>query len=246
MIDRSREIVELLAVHVADADLGRGTAMIDSDALTVVRTDAEDRPVRLSLAAIDAVAVHDDELALSLRDGSTIRLGMSGAGRFADHLVAHCCTLPELTRTLRAFGSRRGQRSSRLAAAAEQQRFFAPLVDARRQAVRAGSPFDAIELFDARAIESAVESTLTRFAAERYGENGPARRALEAELSDLVEPLHAALVVLGDASAGARQAAGDLRMWRAWCGALKATFEAADRVWLALDAALDSAMYGAP
>ena len=42
MIDRSREIVELLAVHLAEADLGRGTAMIDAEALTVVRSDAED------------------------------------------------------------------------------------------------------------------------------------------------------------------------------------------------------------
>ena len=40
MIDRSREIVDLLAVHLADIDLGRCTAMVDSDALTVVGTDA--------------------------------------------------------------------------------------------------------------------------------------------------------------------------------------------------------------
>lgn len=245
MIDRSREIVELLAVQMAGADLGRGTAMVDSDALTVVRTDAEDRPVRVPLATIDAVAVHADELALALHDGSTIRLGMASASRFADHLIAHCCTLPELTRTLRAFGSRRGQRSSRLAAAAEQQRFFAPLVDARRQAVRAGSPFDAIELFDARAIGAAIDTTLNHFAAERYGENGPARRALEAELTELAEPLHAALAGLGEAADDTRRAGDDLRVWRAWCASLKATFEAADRVWLALDAALESPMYGA-
>ena len=245
MIDRSREIVELVAVHLAGADLGRGTAMVDSDALTLVRRDAEDRPMRVALSTIDAVMVNDDELALALHDGSTVRLAMASANRFAERLLAHCCTLPELTRTLRAFGSRRGQRASRLAGAAEQQRFFAPLVDARRQAVRAGSPFDAIDLFDAAAIGSAINATLSRFAAERYGESGPARRALEAELTDVAEPLHAALVVLGDAAVSARNANGDLRVWRAWCSALKITFEAADRVWLALDAALDAAMYGA-
>ena len=220
--------------------------MVDSDALTVVGKDAEDRRLRLPLSTIDSVAVHDDELALGLHDGSTVRLAMASASRFADHLLAHCCTLPELTRTLRAFGSRRGQRTSRLAGAAEQQRFFAPLVDARRRAVRAGSPFDAIELFDAAAIASAIDTTLSRFASERHGENGPARRALEAELTDLAEPLRTALIALGDAATIARQANGNLRVWRAWCGALKTTFEAADRVWLALDSALDSAMYGAP
>lgn len=245
MIDRSREIVELLAVHVAGADLGRGTAMVDTEALTVVRTDAEDRPVRVPLTAIEAVAVQNGELALALHDGSALRLVMASANRFADHLVALCCTLPELTRTLRAFGSRRGQRSSRIAAAAEQQRFFAPLVDARRQAVRAGSPFDAIDLFDARAIGAAISATLSRFATERYGENGPARRALEAELTDLAEPLHDALIALGEAALAARNAGGDLRVWRTWCASLRTTFEAADRVWLSLDAALDSTMYGA-
>lgn len=246
MIDRSREIVELLAVHLADADLGRGTAMIDAEALTVVRSDAEDRALRVPLSTIDRVGVQDDELALVLRDGTLMRLATVNATRFADHLLAHCCTLPELTRTLRAFGSRRGQRTSRLAGAAEQQRFFAPLVDARRQAVRAGSPFDALELFDARAIESAIDTTLRRFAAERYGENGPARRALEAELTDLTEPLHRALEALAGAAANTRTMPGDLRVWREWCDALKMTFEAADRVWLALDAALDAAMFGTP
>jgi hypothetical protein len=246
MIDRSREIVELLAVRLAEADLGRGTAMIDANALTVVRSDAEDRALRVPFSTIDRIGVEDEELALMLRDGTRISLATENATRLADHLLAHCCTLPELTRTLRAFGSRRGQRTSRLAGAAEQQRFFSPLVDARRQAVRAGSPFDAVELFDARAIESAIDTTLRRFASERYGENGPARRALEAELADLTEPLYHALEALGDAAARARTGPGDLRVWREWCGALKTTFEAADRVWLALDAALDAAMYGTP
>ena len=219
--------------------------MVDSDALTVVGTDGEDRRVRVPLSMIDAIEVGDGELALALHDGSTVRLAMASASQFADHLFAHCCTLPELTRTLRAFGSRRGQRASRLAGAAEQQRFFAPLVDARRQAVRAGTPFDAIELFDPRAIDTAIGAVLTRFATERYGENAPARRALEAELTDLAEPLHEALEALGEAAVIARQADGDLRLWRTWCSALKVTFEVADRVWLALDAALDAAMYGA-
>jgi hypothetical protein len=247
MIDRSREIVDLLAVHLADIDLGRCTAMVDSDALTVVGTDAEDRRVRLPLSTIDSVAVGDDALMLGLEDGSTVRLAMADASRFANHVLAHCCTLPELTRTLRAFGSRRGQRTSRRAGAAEQQRFFGPLVEARRSAARGGaeSPFDAIEYFDAAAIESAINTTLAQFAAERYGESGPARRALEAELTELAEPLYATLVRLGESAVIARQANGDLRAWRAWCGALKRVFEAADRAWLALDAALDATMYGA-
>src|SRR5512142_2521690 len=100
MIDRSREIVELLALHLADADLGRGTAMVDSDALTVVSADSDDRRVRIPLSTIDAVTVIDDELALALNDGSVVRLAVPGASRFANRLIARCCALPEVTRTL--------------------------------------------------------------------------------------------------------------------------------------------------
>ena len=91
------------------------------------------------------------------------------------------------------------------------------------------------------AIAKAFDDTLTGFATTRFGDYAPARRALEAELVDLAEPLHDALRLLEDAGVAARGAPRDQHAYRQWYARLRDTFEAADRAWLALDAALDSA-----
>ena len=69
------------------------------------------------------------------------------------------------------------------------------------------------------------------------------RRALEAELSDLAEPLMDALQALGDAGVSAGASLDDLRLWRMWAMQLRTAFEVADRVWPQLDVALDIAGY---
>jgi len=74
-----------------------------------------------------------------------------------------------------------------------------------------------------------------------FGQNGPARRALEAELLDSTEPLQAALRALGERASEARDQADEIRAWRAWALSLRNVFEAADRVWVTLDDALDAA-----
>src|SRR6185436_14529558 len=149
-------------------------------------------------------------------------------------------------RALRAFGSRRGHRSTRATATSDQQRFFAPLLAARRNAGVAIEPTVVVEAFSAASLAEALGTALRELALERHGENGPARRALEAELEELVEPLFAALKVLGDAGVRAAESPDDLRLWRSWAGQLRLTFEAADRAWMALDAALDVVPLPAP
>ena len=57
---------------------------------------------------------------------------------------------------------------------------------------------------------------------------------------DLSEPLRLALDALRGAASEATSAADDLRLWRIWAMQLRDTFEAADRVWLTLDVALDA------
>jgi hypothetical protein len=149
--------------------------------------------------------------------------------------------LPELTRTLRTFGSRRGQRGRRPNAASDQQRFFAPLVDARRVASKSPSAAETISAFESAALTRALDEAVRKFANERFAQNGPARRALEAELVDSAEPLHSALLTLGERASEARDEADAIRAWRAWALSLRNVFEAADRVWVALDEALDAA-----
>src|SRR5438270_225862 len=82
--------------------------------------------------------------------------------------------------------------------------------------------------FDARRLREALESSLRAFAAERHVERGPARRALEAELIDVAEPLMLAMQGVGDAASGARESPDDIRLWRLWAGQLRLVFEVAD------------------
>ena len=242
MIDRGgRGPVQLSAVRIGRTDLGAGTATIDDEALSVAtESSRDDAPLRVRLGSIDAVSLSGNELTLSLRDGTYITVVSEHASGLRDNLLAHCRTLPELTHALRAFGSRRGRRGFRDSAPTDQQRFFAPFLEARRKAGGAGQPVAVISAFDAASLIAALEATLDVFAAERHGDYGPARRALHAELMDLSEPLRLALDALQGAASEATSAADDLRLWRICAMQLRDTFEAADRVWLTLDVALDA------
>jgi hypothetical protein len=242
MTDGSRQSVPVKATRIGDAELRGGTIVLEDDALIIVLpVNAEERPVRVPFAAIDRIGVEKDNVVVALLDGTRIDVvAESTPGELCDHLLARCCALPEVTRALRAFGSRRRQRDRRGGGAAEQQRFFAPLVEARRNAAKATVPHEVVAAFDAAAMTKAFDETLSGFAATRFGDYAPARRALEAELVDLTEPLHEALRTLEEAGAAARGAPRDLHAYRQWYVRLRDTFEAADRAWLALDAALDS------
>jgi hypothetical protein len=245
MSDHVREPTTITAMHVGRADLGAGSAFVEDDALIVVVTlkgSSNERPIRVPIALIDGVALRrgTHELILGLRDGTQIMLASPSASSLRDDLLGRCRSLPELTRALRTFGSRRGHRAMRATAGADQQRFFAPLLQARRMARTAATPVETIVAFDSDVLTSAYASTLQTFASERVAVAGASRRALEAELVDAAEPLMESFTALGSAATTARTALDDLRLWRAWSGELRSTFETADRVWIALDVVLEA------
>jgi hypothetical protein len=251
MTDRHRAQLGVVAVRIGRTDLGHGAVTIDDDALTIaVRDDssehAAERPIRIRLAAIDSVLLAEGEIAVAVRDGTRLALGTPGAVEMCASILAHCRALPELTHALRAFGSRRGSRSRRASGPSEQQRFFAPLLDARRRAVVATTPTETIDAFDAGPLARSMEGAVHAFAVERSGPDGPEKRALEAELVDSSEPLHLTLERLGVAAEAAKASLDDLGAWRLWATELRTTFEVADRVWLVLDTALDAALPPSP
>src|SRR5579884_2655754 len=133
----SERVFQLAALRVGRTNVGEAMLTIDDDALVlVVRADREERALRVPLSTIDRLQAGDTEIALALRDGSSI--GVESAPHLLDEIVAHCQSVPELTRTLRAFGSRRGRRAASADAdrvSADQRRFFAPLLAARRDAM---------------------------------------------------------------------------------------------------------------
>jgi hypothetical protein len=236
----SERVFSLGALRVGRSDLGEAVLTIDDDALVfALRGERDEQPLRIAHQTIDALRYTMSAIALTLRDGTTV--SVDNQPHLADEIISRCQSVPELTRTLRSFGSRRGGRrvgdADIARGSAEQRRFFAPLLDARRNAMHSHGA-GAIAAFDANALSASLDATLRGFAADRHSQPGPARRALEAELADLSEPLGLALVELGRVSAQATAAPNDLRLWRAWSAQLRATFEAADRVWIAVDSAL--------
>jgi hypothetical protein len=148
--------------------------------------------------------------------------------------------LPELTLSLRSFGSRR-RGPNEDALDDEQARFFAPMLDARRAATGAVTRAQVVAAFDARRLGALVDATLRAFAAERFQTRPPARRAFEAELFELTEPLRAAIRELRDLAefvVAAHEPAMEYHEFTRWLGQLRVTFRAADAIWPGLGDAL--------
>jgi len=144
--------------------------------------------------------------------------------------------LPELTRALRALGS------SRRSGGSFQSQFFHPLLDARRRAADARTPAGRIRAFDASDLRKALDRGIDRIVSDWPDKREPVRRALRADLSERVSPYGAALETLGAHAQRALDAgeAEKLEAWREWTVQLAATFDAADRSWMALRSVVDS------
>lgn len=139
-------------------------------------------------------------------------------------------TLPELTLALRTLGSRRHRRGDGY----EHERFFAPLLEARRGAERAPDFQAAIMAFDPVRLGGAFDKTLRLLATERAPSSGaPARRALEARLQERIEPLRDALTLLGERADAllVADAPSRSRATQEWWQQLQHVFACADRCW---------------
>jgi hypothetical protein len=145
--------------------------------------------------------------------------------------------VPELTLALRSLGSRRRRRGD----GTEHERFFAPLLEARRAAARAADLEAAVTAFDAGRLNASLDKMVRALAADRAPSGrSPARRALEARLQERIEPLRHALDALGAVADDLLISDDETRpdAWRRWAAQLRAVFECADRCWPGLDAAL--------
>lgn len=136
-------------------------------------------------------------------------------------------TVPELTRGLRSFASPK-------ALGGVHDRYFAPLLDARRAAKAATRWATRVAAFDADRLEATMRATVRTFAAERFPDSAPDRRALAAQLEDACGDLFDELATLGAAQSAVQSAADDeqrAHAWRAWTATLRGMFTAADRGW---------------
>jgi hypothetical protein len=226
--------------------LGSTTIAFDEESLTIMASAADERSARVRFEHIDSVHVGGNALTMELHDGRRVQLHGDRLMELRTAVLESCRMVPEVTRALRAFGSRRGQRGARPTGAEEQHRFFSPLLVARRAASVAMTPVEVISAFDADALAKAFNAAIDRFAEDRFRDSPPARRALSAELTDLSEPLLEAIDALRKTARHASVDLENLRHWRQWASSVRTTFETADRVWLALDEVLDAAQRRLP
>src|SRR5207237_6692138 len=102
----------------------------------------------------------------------------------------------------------------------------------RRTAAKAVTRAQVVASFDARRLTALIDATMRAFAAERYTTRAPARRAFEAELFEIVEPLRDALQslrVLAEKPSAAEDWTERYAHWSSWLSQLRVVSRAAVR-----------------
>ena len=142
-------------------------------------------------------------------------------------LVERVCPLPELARSHRLLGSRRG------GSVQAQGRILAPLIQARRR-IEIESDLDArVAAMEARALRERITASLRAIARDTYPASHPDQRGLEAELEEALAPLFAGLDAMESAAARFRSAPESIRFiaWREWVSTVSNAFALADSGW---------------
>jgi hypothetical protein len=227
--------------------LGPATALVDEDVLRILLLDAAgaDKAMQIRYDTIDGVGMNDGSIVITCRDGRGLVATTDDAAGFRQGVLAACRALPEVTRALRALGSRRGSGGGRRNPGDREGRFFAPFISARRASMDARDARAVISAFDPKELLRSLTATLTVFARESAAGHPARQRALEAELADGVEQLESSLARLQELASDAAQDVDDLGRWRAWASGVQRVFEAADRAWVAIEPALAERTQGA-
>lgn len=210
----------------------QATAALDDAFLVLSWTQAA--AWRLALDGFDGVAIGAQSLTAYLRDHGVLELTGDDALRpLALSLVDRACRLPELTRGLRGFGA------VGLATPLHHahDRWFAPLLAARRAVHGVSDPTRQVALMDGAALAEAMRRHISDMAALQVPGDAAEQRALEAAIEDEAAPFFAALAHLAAAGDSVRLGADDTRFadWRRWVHAAQRAFAEADEGWRAIE-----------
>lgn len=216
---------------------GPGTALVDEDVLRMLLTESSDGEMALPIRydTIVGVGMSDGSVVISCRDGRSLVVTLPEAASFRQAVLAACRALPEVTRALRALGSRRGVAGTRRNPTDREGRYFAPFIRARRASMDARDAASVIRAFEPRELARAVAHTILMFASDLAAGHPARKRAMEAELDDAVQPLSDALDRLRDLATLASSDVDDLGRWRGWAMGVQQVFDAADKSWVAIE-----------
>lgn len=202
------------------------TLELQNQALVIVWTGAA--PWRLALEGIDGISQELRRLTLYLSSGGVLEVtGDDGLRPFGAQLLDRACTMPELTRGLRALGSRRGTLGS------AHDAWFAPLLSARRSVEGITDPIGQLALMNAGRLAESMTKVIASLAAVRAPIDAPLQRAIEAGLEEHAAPLFTALARMAIAANALEASASDtlLLEWRRWVVTVREVFAAADESW---------------
>lgn len=206
---------------------------IDQDTLVLAWQDAT--PWRLSLSGIEGISGGASSLTIYLVSNDVLELtGDEELRMLGLQLLDRACTMPELTRGLKSLGSSRGTPVE------AHDRWFAPLLAARRSVVGVSDPARQVMLLDAAQLTQEIERAIAEIAATHAPGDAAEQRAVEAALEEEAESVFRAIGIMGLAGDALRGGALDTRIadWRRWVETVRAVFAAADEAWAGIAAEL--------
>lgn len=212
---RGREIDEPVALRA------------DEQALLADRAAAPS--MRVAFAVLDGVHMHGEKAHLYLHDGDVLELTLheESSRALLRRAIDAAFVMPELTRSLRAFGGAYGESET------AHDRWFAPLLAARRHVVGISDPMRQLALFDIDRVGAELSRALTELAVQRTGGDARRARALEAILEENTATVREALARVALAATTLDGSAPDSQLgdWRRWVSALRGLYSAADAAW---------------
>lgn len=219
---RGREVDAVMHLRLEDG----GLAFVD---------EARGHRFRVPLDGVDGWQELPGHVALYLRDGDVLDVDTreDDARRVLRAALDAAARPPEFARSLRALGA---ADTADTAEQAAHDRWFGPLLRARRAIEGVSDPLRQAALLDADALGVELARTLVELAVQRTGGDGPRARAMEAMLEDDTIAVRAALARVALTAGLLQGSAVDSRLgdWREWVQAVRALFRAMDDAWPAI------------
>jgi hypothetical protein len=209
------------------------SATIDQDSLVLAWEQST--PWRLALTGIEGIGGGHASLTVYLIGNDVLELSGDDQLRVLGlQLLARACVMPELTRGLKALGSSRGTPTE------AHDRWFSPLLAARRSVEGVSDPVRQVALLDPRLLTAALVRAIAEIAAVKAPGDVAEQRAIEAALEEEADTVFTAIDMMAMAGDVVLGGALDTRIadWRQWVDMVRAVYAAADEAWASMSVEL--------
>jgi hypothetical protein len=214
---------------VRGRDIDRAARVsVEDDGVLLAWHDAT--PWRLAFDGIDGIASSASSLTLYLPDHDVLEVvGDDPLRLLGQRLMDTACRMPELTRGLRGLGAVRADRARQGA----HDRWFAPLLAARRAVQDISDPARQVALMDGATLADDMLRAISEIAASVAPTDIAEQRAMDAAIEDEAAALFLALRTMAIAGDAVHHGATDTRFadWRRWVETVRAVFGEADDAW---------------